>query len=74
MVLLGAHRNTAHALHLARRTRTVGLPAYVEDDTASVADVRRAKVRAGPFATRAEAETALMQLSRLGIDGRVSQH
>lgn len=71
VVRLGAHRNNTHALELARRTRLLGLPVFVEDETGSV---KRTKVRVGPFDSRDAAEAALTQLAQQGFDGQVRQH
>lgn len=71
VVRLGAHRNTDYALGLARRARALDLPAFVEED--DTAAIRRTRVRAGPFASREDAEAARKKLKVQGLDGQPAQ-
>lgn len=54
---LGVFSNPANAEDLRARLEKNGIPAIIE-----------ARVRVGPFATRAEAESARLKLKELGID------
>jgi DedD protein len=72
IVILGAHRNPGHAMDIARHTRAIGLPAFIEDATNG--QQKRTKVRAGPFANKEQAEAALLKLSQRGIEGHVRQN
>lgn len=71
VVRLGAHRNPGHAKDVARRARKLELPIFVEAAVAAEAASQRTKVRAGPFATREEAEGALLKLAQAGLEGSV---
>lgn len=55
-VNLGSYGNLGNARELVQRLTTAGLPAYSED--VAVGDGRGLRVRVGPFANRADAETA----------------
>lgn len=72
VVFLGAHRNGAHAKDIARMTRRLKFPSFIEEPIG--ADEPRTKVRAGPFASREDAETAQIKLSQTGLSGSVRRH
>lgn len=63
-VQAAAPRSEQAARDLMAKLKTAGLPAYVERTDA--ADGARWRVRAGPFATRAEADRARARLRELG--------
>jgi DedD protein len=62
MVSLGAYSNSANARDLMRRVRALGYPAHAEKVT--IADKIAARISAGPFSTRAAAETARLRLKQ----------
>jgi cell division septation protein DedD len=72
IVVLGAHRNSGHAMDIARHTRALGLPVFIEDATDG--QQKRTKVRAGPFADKDAAEAALLQLTQKGHAGQVRRY
>ena len=49
-----------------------GLPSYTQVVAAGKGDVTR--VRAGPFATRDEAEKAQLKLKGIGLEGKVAEN
>lgn len=69
IVQIGAHRNPDRAREVARRTRALKLPVFIEETEES--GVKRSKVRAGPFATRQEATDAVLALSAIRLTGYV---
>jgi DedD protein len=66
-VQAAAPRSEQAARDLMARLKSAGLPAYVERTEAT--DGPRWRVRAGPYATRAEAERARTRLRELGQGG-----
>ena len=65
-----ALRNAERAKEIYEKINAAGIKSYTEVVTTDKGDVTR--VRAGPFATREEAEKARDQLQALGLDGKVT--
>jgi DedD protein len=70
VVQVVALRNAERAQELHEKIRAAGIKSYTETVNTPKGDVTR--VRAGPFATREEAEKARDQLQTLGLDGKVT--
>jgi DedD protein len=70
VVQVTALLNAEKAKEIHEQIRAAGIKSYTEVVTTAKGDVTR--VRAGPFATRAEAEKARSQLHTLGLDGKVT--
>ncbi len=68
VVQLGAHRSSARAREIASIAKNLALPAFVEEPSVD-ASSQRTKVRAGPFVSLADAETAREQLKDAGFLG-----
>src|SRR5690606_30195212 len=73
VVQLGAFRKPADAAALRDRLRAQGIVAFT--DTADTDKGRLTRVKAGPVASRADADQLKLQVkARVGIDGLVRQH
>ena len=70
VVQVTALLNAEKAKEIYEQMRVAGIKAYTEVVTTEKGDVTR--VRAGPFATREEAEKARSQLQSIGLDGKVT--
>lgn len=70
VVQVVALRNAERAMEVQEQIRAAGIKSYTEVVKTAKGDVTR--VRAGPFATREEAEKARSQLETLGLDGKVA--
>ena len=70
VVQVTALLNAERAREIHEQIRAAGIKSYTEVVTTAKGDVTR--VRAGPFATREEAEKARSQLHTLGLDGKVT--
>jgi DedD protein len=68
-VQVGAFRDEARLKDSREKLAAAGVVHYTERLDSSGGPLTR--LRAGPFATRAEAETALAKLKRAAIDGKV---
>jgi DedD protein len=69
-VQITALLNAEKAKEIHDKVSAAGIRSYTEVVTTTKGDVTR--VRAGPFATREEAEKARSQLQSLGLDGKVT--
>ncbi len=69
VVQLGAFSNPSNAKQLQTRLSSHGIKSYTE--ALRVAHGEQTRVRAGPYATRSEAEKAVMRLKAAGIVGVV---
>ncbi|MEQ1774845.1 MAG: SPOR domain-containing protein [Burkholderiales bacterium] len=63
--------DTQRAKAVQQRIADAGLPAYTQAIPAGTGNVTR--VRAGPFATRADAEKAQAVLQGIGLEGKVAE-
>jgi DedD protein len=70
VVQITALLNAEKAKEIHDKVSAAGIRSYTEVVTTTKGDVTR--VRAGPFATREEAEKARSQLQTLGLDGKVT--
>jgi DedD protein len=70
VVQITALLNAERAKEIHEKVNAAGIKSYTEVVTTAKGDVTR--VRAGPFATREEAEKARSQLHALGLDGKVT--
>ena len=70
VVQITALLNAEKAKEIHEKVSAAGIRSYTEVVTTAKGDVTR--VRAGPFATREEAEKARSQLQTLGLDGKVT--
>ena len=70
VVQITALLNADRAKEIHEKVSAAGIKSYTEVVTTEKGDVTR--VRAGPFATREEAEKARNQLHALGLDGKVT--
>lgn len=70
VVQITALLNAERAKEIHEQVRAAGIKSYTEIVTTEKGEVTR--VRAGPFATRDEAEKARGQLQALGLDGKVT--
>ena len=70
VVQITALLNAERAKEIQEKVSAAGIKSYTEVVTTEKGDVTR--VRAGPFATREEAEKARNQLHALGLDGKVT--
>jgi len=70
VVQVTALLNAERAKEIHEQVRAAGIKSYTEIVTTEKGEVTR--VRAGPFATRDEAEKARGQLQALGLDGKVT--
>lgn len=66
VVLAGTFSNPANAKALQARISELGIKVYTEPFDSS--DGKKTRVRAGPFAKRAEAEKALVKMQRIGVN------
>lgn len=69
VVQLGAFSNAGNAKQLQAKLTANHIKAYT--DTLKSAGGDRVRVRAGPYASRAEADKALVKIKQLGLDGKV---
>lgn len=69
VVQLGAFSNADNAKQLQTKLTANHIKAY--SDTLKSAGGEKTRVRAGPYATRAEADKALAKIKQLGLDGKV---
>lgn len=69
VVQLGAFSNADNAKQLQAKLTANHIKAY--SDTLKSAGGEKTRVRAGPYATRAEADKALAKIKQLGLDGKV---
>ena len=66
---VGLFADPANAQRTLARIRQAGLPA--RSDTVSLERGNRTRVRAGPFASRAEADQAARRIRALGLEAQV---
>lgn len=69
VVQLGAFSNAENAKQLQAKLSANHIKAYT--DTLKTASGERTRVRAGPYASREEADKALAKIKQLGLDGKV---
>jgi len=72
VVQLGAYKDPANVRNLTAKVKQQGYNFYTEV-LPSVDGSSRTRVRAGPFATKEEAEAARERIKRIGVDGVVAQ-
>jgi Uncharacterized protein conserved in bacteria len=69
VVQLGAFSNADNAKQLQSKLAANRIKAYT--DTLKTAAGDKLRVRAGPYASREEADKALAKIKQLGLDGKV---
>ncbi|HEY8856010.1 MAG TPA: SPOR domain-containing protein [Rugosibacter sp.] len=69
VVQLGAYKEAANVKHLMAKIKELRLPAYTEK--LSNDQGVRTRVRAGPFASREEADKAEVKIKKIGVTGKV---
>jgi DedD protein len=72
VVQLGAFSNVTNAQELHQRLKAQGIHSYSEPLKTAQGD--KTRVRAGPFASREEAEKALAKLKAMGVNGVVVEN
>ncbi|MBS3936519.1 MAG: SPOR domain-containing protein [Sulfuritalea sp.] len=70
-VQLGAYADPGRVRNLVAKIKELGLPAYTE--RIETPGGPRTRVRAGPFASREEAEKARVRVRVIGVDGPVAR-
>ncbi|MDR3220495.1 MAG: SPOR domain-containing protein [Candidatus Accumulibacter sp.] len=71
MILIGAFSNPVNVKILQTKIGELGIKVYTEP-LESPGGVKKTRVRAGPFASRAAAETALGKMKRIGVNGVIA--
>lgn len=71
MVLLGVYKEAGNVRVLTAKVKEMKIP--VSSEKFESAQGPRVRVKAGPFATRAEAEKAQARIRTIGVDGVLSQ-
>ena len=70
VILIGAFSNPVNVKTLQTKIGELGIKVYTEPLESP--DGKKTRVRAGPFASRAEAERALAKMKRIGVNGVVA--
>lgn len=72
IVQMGAYRDPTYAKNMQAKLKSLGYPNYTEPYIPADG-IKRLRVRAGPFPTRAAAEQARERMKKLGMDGLIGQ-
>lgn len=70
VVQLGAYKETSNVKQLLAKIKELQLPAYTENFLSEQG--MRTRVRAGPFASREEADKAEAKIKKIGVNGKVA--